>query len=87
MPWLSLPFNDPRIQILKQKFKVTGIPELVIVESSTGFLVTMRGRKDIHERNIDTIGDWDKLLELNKERAIKKAEEERLQEEAKLLKL
>lgn len=50
MPWLSLTFKDPRIKELCQKYKVVGIPHLVIVDSQTGFLVTVRGRKDIHER-------------------------------------
>lgn len=33
MPWLSLPFKDARIQELAQKYKVVGIPLLVIVDS------------------------------------------------------
>jgi hypothetical protein len=56
---------------------------LIIVDSETGFLVTERGRKDIHERSTLTIDDWVKLLQLNREKAIKKAEEERLAEIAK----
>ena len=87
MPWLSIPFRDPRIQKLSQKYKIVGIPVLVIVDSETGFLVTVRGRKDIHERGINTISDWAKLLELNRERAIKQAEEEMLAEIAKQQKL
>ncbi len=70
MPWLSLPYKDPRIQQLLNKFKVTGIPVLIIVDSQTGFLVTTRGRKDIHEQGVDCIADWVKLLELNREREI-----------------
>ena len=87
MPWLSLHFSNPRIAKLKQKYNITGIPELVIVDSQTGFLVTVRGRKDIHEQNIKTIDDWHKLLELNRERALKKAEEEMLAEIARQQKL
>ena len=49
MPWLALPYKDPRIAKLTAKYKVTGIPVLVIVDSQSGFLVTMKGRKDIHE--------------------------------------
>jgi hypothetical protein len=83
MPWLTLPYNDERVAKLKNKYNITSIPELVIVDSHTGFLVTLKGRKDIHEQGIKTIPDWAKLLELNKERAIKKAEEERLAEIAR----
>lgn len=87
MPWLSLHFADPLIKVLSSKYKVVGIPVFVIVDSETGFLVTVRGRKDIHERNTSTIDDWAKLLELNREKAIKKAEEERLAEIAKQKKI
>ena len=76
MPWLSIPYGDQRIKELVAKYKVVGIPILIIVDSQTGSLVTVRGRKDIHERSINTIGDWAKLFELNKERAIKRAEAE-----------
>lgn len=81
MPWLSIPFGDPRIKNLVSKYKIVGIPILIIVDSQTGSLVTVRGRKDIHERSVNTIEDWAKLLELNKERALKKAEEEAKAEE------
>jgi nucleoredoxin len=49
MPWLALPYRDERIAKLKEKFKVVGIPILVVVDSVTGFPITTRGRKDIHE--------------------------------------
>mmetsp|Transcript_21964 Transcript_21964/g.22698 ORF Transcript_21964/g.22698 Transcript_21964/m.22698 type:complete len:285 (-) Transcript_21964:158-1012(-) len=32
MPWLALPFNDPRISKLNERFEVEGIPALVIVD-------------------------------------------------------
>ncbi len=51
MPWLALPYKDHRIAKLQAKYKITGIPVLVIVDSQTGFLVTLKGRKDIHEHN------------------------------------
>ena len=81
MPWLGIPFGDQRIKNLVSKYKIVGIPILIIVDSQTGSLVTVRGRKDIHERSVNTIEDWAKLLELNKERALKKAEEEAKAEE------
>lgn len=60
-----------------------GIPVLVIVDSETGFLVTVRGRKDIHERSTAAIDDWAKLLVLNREREVKRIEDEK---KAELLK-
>ena len=71
-PWLTLPFKDPRINQLLYKYKVTGIPVLIIVDSQSGFLVTTRGRKDVHEQGVNCIPDWIKLLQLNREREIKR---------------
>jgi len=41
--WLVMPFGDPLIEKLKSKFKVQGIPTLVILDSS-GEVVTTEGR-------------------------------------------
>lgn len=72
MPWLALPFRDERIARLKESFKVVGIPILVVVDSVTGFPITTRGRKDIHEQGSKTVTDWAKLLKLNRERELKR---------------
>ncbi len=58
MPWLALPFNNERCQKLKAHFDITGIPIFVVVDSQTGELVTMRGRKDLHEKSYGSIEDW-----------------------------
>lgn len=57
-----------------------GIPILIIVDAISGLLVTVRGRKDIHETGVKSIDDWAKLLLLNREKVIKQAEEEMLLE-------
>lgn len=44
MPWWALPFNDPQIQHLNAKYKVTTVPRLVIC-SQDGKLVTDDGIK------------------------------------------
>lgn len=49
MPWYAFPFGDPRIKQVKKKYTVVGVPFLIVVEATTGMLVTTRGRKDIHE--------------------------------------
>ena len=33
MPWLSIPYGNEKIKSLKEKYKVVGIPLLIIVES------------------------------------------------------
>lgn len=53
------------------------MPSLVIVRSEDGALVTLRGRKDIHEQGVKTIADWNKTVELNKEREAQRKVEEK----------
>ena len=80
MPWLSLHYEDKdRAKGLYQRYRITGVPQLVIVKSEDGALVTVRGRKDIHEQGVKTVADWNKTVELNRER-----EEARKVEEAEL---
>ncbi|XP_065891038.1 nucleoredoxin-like [Dysidea avara] len=43
MPWISLPYNDPRKKALSRHFDVSGIPTLVIVDEERK-LVTTQGR-------------------------------------------
>lgn len=80
MAWMTIPYHDQaRIKSLKAKYRITGIPTLVIVKMEDGNLVTVRGRKDIHDQGTKCIADWNKTVELNKER-----EQNRLKEEAEL---
>ncbi len=55
-----------------------------MVKSEDGTLVTVRGRKDIHEQGVKTIADWNKTVELNRERAEKRRQEEAEQEALRL---
>ena len=49
-PWLALPFEDRAAKnALSKKFKVSGIPTLVIVDGKTGELITTDGRSAITE--------------------------------------
>ena len=78
MPWLAVPFVDQdRLADLKRRFRVVGIPHLPILKSEDGLLVTPNGRKDIHERGVKTIPDWNKTVILNKERELHRIQEEK----------
>ncbi len=47
MPWLAIPFTDEqRIQNLKQKFGISGIPTLVVLDRN-GDVVTHEGRSEV----------------------------------------
>ena len=57
MPWLALPFDDPRKQELKTKFGVTGIPKLVILNEA-GDLITADGRGDVQSKGEAAFDAW-----------------------------
>lgn len=49
-PWLAIPYaNRDAKNALSKKYKVSGIPSLVIVDAATGELITKDGRSDIIE--------------------------------------
>lgn len=47
MPWLAVPFEDPRIDQLKEIFGVDGIPTVVMI-GETGEIITLNGRTAIN---------------------------------------
>ncbi|KAM5566802.1 hypothetical protein ABKV19_015097 [Rosa sericea] len=52
MPWLALPFGDPRKTFLQRKFKIQGIPAVVAI-SPTGKTLTTTARKLILAHGAD----------------------------------
>ena len=66
MPWMSLPWGDPRIDALREKFNVLGVPILVILDAETGITVTATARKDIRKDVNDVYTTWAKLVDLKK---------------------
>jgi hypothetical protein len=32
MPWLAIPFGDPRIEYYKKQFNITSIPKLIVLK-------------------------------------------------------
>ena len=45
MPWLAIPYQDPRIKKLEEDIKLVGIPSLAILKNGEFFLKD--GSKDI----------------------------------------
>jgi hypothetical protein len=45
--WPTIPHGDGRIKKLVKAYSVVGVPQLVIIDAKTGFLVTKSGRKDL----------------------------------------
>ena len=73
MPWMSLPFDDPKAHELREKFEIYGVPALIILEARTGFTVTTNARKDLKKNVTEVYESWRKLLELKKVRAVERA--------------
>ena len=49
-PWLALPFEARDIKAkLSKKYKVSGIPSLVILDGATGETITLDGRTAVSE--------------------------------------
>ncbi len=57
MPWLALPFGDSHKRQLTEKFHVSGIPKLVIIDSK-GKLITENGRGTVSNKGNDAFDDW-----------------------------
>ncbi len=57
MPWLALPFGDPKIQELVGRYKIRGIPALVIVDGD-GKTITTQGRGAIGAKGAKAFDDW-----------------------------
>ena len=76
MPWMTLPFEDPRAESLRAKFGVVGVPALIILDAVTGFTVTPNARKDLKKDVKDVYESWAKLLDLKKQKAVERAQED-----------
>ena len=80
--WPTIPFGDARIKQLQNIYGVTGVPQLVILDVKTGFLVTKNGRKDVAVSKHPDVGfmsvfkNWHKLLDLGLAKGDKKALDE-----------
>ena len=59
MGFAAIPFGDQRVQQLKQKYSVSGIPFLVILKPN-GEVVTTNGRGDVTSMGPAAIENWKK---------------------------
>ena len=57
MPWLAIPFADERIQALKTKFAVTGIPYLCVLKKD-GELAHGNARADVTNEGPECYPKW-----------------------------
>lgn len=59
MPWLAVPFGDPKVKELKQQFKVSGIPTLVVVNAK-GETVSAQARGEVTSSGAAAFDEWEK---------------------------
>ena len=57
MPWLSVPFGDLKIKELQGKFKINGIPALIVVDNK-GNLISKEGRKEVSVKGEEAYNEW-----------------------------
>ena len=76
MPWMSLPWDDKRGDQLRAKFGIMGVPVLVILDATTGFVVSATARKDLKKDVNEVYENWAKLLDLKKQMAVERAAED-----------
>ena len=58
MPWITVPFSNQLHSNLVDKFAITGIPMLLVLDAKTGFLISRKGRKDICDLGVGSIKSW-----------------------------
>lgn len=47
MPWLCMPFESHHTKKMATTYKASGIPHLVVVDGSTGKVITMDGTSEV----------------------------------------
>ena len=52
MPWLTVGYNTSFHKDLITKFEITGVPYVYVLEASSGFLISKKGRRDIQELGV-----------------------------------
>jgi hypothetical protein len=57
MPWCVIPFDARERLALKKKYRVNGIPRLIILESD-GKVVSNNARFDVVKHNEDAVNYW-----------------------------
>lgn len=64
MPWLAVPYNDPRLRDVREFYKIRTIPQVVstymhnIVLKSNGNVLEFNGRQDIQEQGEEVFAKW-----------------------------
>lgn len=67
MPWLAIPYNDPRIKIFQKHFTIKGIPTLVVL-GKNGEKICYDGRQEVVIYDLEAYNRWKNIkLDVAKE--------------------
>mmetsp|Transcript_1874 Transcript_1874/g.3537 ORF Transcript_1874/g.3537 Transcript_1874/m.3537 type:complete len:146 (-) Transcript_1874:325-762(-) len=58
MPWLAIPMGDKRARNLMSKFGVQGIPSLIVLDGTTGDLISKNGRTEVDSKGVAAYPLW-----------------------------
>ena len=65
MPWPAIPYTSEQVQLLKERFAISGIPSLVVVDGN-GTLISTQGSSDIDSDPSNALIKWQYVSEVNK---------------------
>ena len=57
MPWVALPYNDPKRDELKKEYKIIGIPHLLVLKPD-GKVIVQNGRADVQKKKVQAFEEW-----------------------------
>jgi len=57
MPWLAIPFNDPRVEQFTARHAIEEIPELVIMKND-GMLIDEEAKNSIKLKGSAAFDEW-----------------------------
>ena len=60
-PWLLIPYKDPRILELKKKYRVTDVPQLLILNRD-GSVACATGIQDIEKEGTAALEKWKSVI-------------------------
>ena len=58
MPWLALPFKDPRMKPAAKHFNVRGLPRLVVLNAKTGATINGDAVSIVTEQGPVILEQW-----------------------------
>ena len=55
---MSIPYGDPRVEALKHKYEVVGIPMLIVFNGATGEVIRKNARNEVFMQGSEVFSEW-----------------------------